>query len=73
LFFSLIVAIKDRLEDVDSKRLEQGLMDIDAIYNIEDIKEKSPSDIDFYNAISATTQGEKQRIIRDEYIKSFIF
>lgn len=73
LFFSLIVAIKDRLEDVDSKRLEQGLMDIDAIYNIEDIKEKSPNDIDFYNAISATTQGEKQRIIRDEYIKSFIF
>lgn len=73
LFFSLIMAIQDRLTDVDTKRLEQSLIDIDAIYNIENIKEKSPQDIDFYNAISATTQGEKQRKIRDEYIKSFIF
>lgn len=73
LFFSLIMAIQDRLPDIDTKRLEQSLIDIDAIYNIEDIKEKSPKDIDFYNAISATTQGEKQRKIRDEYIKGFIF
>ena len=73
LFFSLIMAIEDRLSDVNIKKLEQGLMDIDAIYNIEDVKEKSPEDIDFYNAISATTQGEKQRNIRNDYIKSFIF
>lgn len=73
LFFSLIMAIQDRLQDIDTKRLEQSLIDIDAIYNIEEIKEKSPKDIDFYNAISATTQGEKQRKIRDEYIKGFIF
>lgn len=72
LFFSLVMAIEERLSDVDTKRLGQVLMDIDAIYN-EDIKEKSPKDIDFYNAISATTQGEKQRRIRDEYLKSFIF
>lgn len=73
LFFSLVMAIEDRLSDVNIKKLEQGLMDIDAIYNIEDVKEKSPEDIDFYNAISATTQGEKQRNIRNDYIKSFIF
>ena len=73
LFFSLVMAIEDRLSDVNIKKLEQGLMDIDAIYNIKDVKEKSPEDIDFYNAISATTQGEKQRNIRNDYIKSFIF
>ena len=73
LFFSLIMAIQDRLAEINIKKLEQRLIDIDAIYNIEDIKDKSPKDIDFFNAISATTQGEKQRKIRDEYIKSFIF
>lgn len=72
LFFSLIMAIEKRLSDIDVKKLEQVLMDIDAIYNI-DIKEKTSKDIDFYNAISATTQGEKQRRIRDGYLKSFIF
>lgn len=73
VFFSLVMAIKDNLQDIDCHKLEQGLIDIDAIYNIEDVKDKSSKDIDFYNAISATTQGEKQRKIRDEYIKSFIF
>lgn len=73
LFFSLVMAIEDRLLDVNIKKLEQGLMDIDAIYNIDDVKEKSPKDIDFYNAISATTQGEKQRNIRNDYITGFIF
>ena len=33
LFFSLIMAIQDRLQDIDTKRLEQSLIDIDAIYN----------------------------------------
>lgn len=73
VFFSLVMAIKDNLQDIDYQKIEQGIIDIDAIYNIEEVKDKSSKDIDFYNAISATTQGEKQRKIRDEYIKSFIF
>lgn len=71
IFFSLVMAIKDLFQSVTIQKLEQGMIDIDAIYN-EDVENKSKKDIDFYNAISATTQGEKQRKIRDEYIKGFI-
>ena len=71
IFFSLVMAIKDLSQCVTIQKLEQGMIDIDAIYN-EDVENKSKKDIDFYNAISATTQGEKQRKIRDEYIKGFI-
>lgn len=73
LFFSLMLALNDRIKEFDVSRVEQGLIDIDARYNIENMDEKEPEDITFYNAVAATTQGEKQRTIRDEYIKRHIF
>ncbi len=72
LFFSLMIALGRDTGLYVTQKVERGLIEIDAHYNIEDINEKSPNDIEFYNAVSATTQGEKQRTIRDNYIKSFI-
>lgn len=71
LFFSLIITLCSVIENVDVKKVQKGLWEIDARYNV-DITDKTPSDVDFYNAVSATTQGEKQRKCRDAYIKSFI-
>lgn len=71
LFFSLLMALSDHAsyKHLNIAKIEQGLLDIDAHYNSEN---KSLDDIRFYNAVSATTQGENQRKIRDKYIKSFI-
>ncbi len=70
LFFSLLMALYSYKNVYDLKKISFGLMDIDARYNQD---QKSPEDMEFISAVSATTQGEKQRKIRDEYIKKFIF
>lgn len=72
LFFSLMVALGKDTSSYKIQKVGRGLVEIDARYNIEVVNDKSTDDIEFYNAVSATTQGEKQRLIRDKYIKSFI-
>ena len=44
----------------------------DLILELEEVENKEVEDIDFYNAVSATTQGQKQRETRDRYIKKYI-
>ena len=70
LFFSLLMALYGHEGEFNIKKITQGLLDIDAHYNMD---EKSQQDLEFISALSATTQGEKQRKIRDEYIKNFIY
>jgi|WetSurMetagenome_2_1015567.scaffolds.fasta_scaffold87174_2 hypothetical protein len=73
LFFSLLIVVNNILNDYNIRKIEQGLIDIDALYNNDiPIGEKDPRDTEFYNAVSATTQGKEQREIRDKYIKRFI-
>lgn len=72
IFFSLLMALTDNIENVKIDKVQQGLIEIDARYNIEEVENKEVEDIDFYNAVSATTQGQKQREIRDGYIKKYI-
>lgn len=72
LLFSLMIAI-DSIESVNTKQIEQGLFQIDSIFNSDiPVSEREKNDIDFYNASSSTTQGQTQREIRDSYIKSYI-
>lgn len=70
LFFSLLMTLYNHNGIYDIKKIELGIMDIDARYNQD---QKSPQDLEFVNAVSATTQGERQRKIRDTYIRNFIF
>lgn len=70
LFFSLLMALYSHEGAYNIEKITQGLLDIDAHYNMD---EKEQQDLEFASAISATTQGEKQRKIRDEYIKQFIY
>lgn len=70
LFFSLLMALYSHKGKVDVAKISSGLVEIDARYNQD---QKNPMDLEFINAVSATTQGGKQREIRDEYIKRFIF
>ena len=72
IFFSLLMALNDNIENVKIDKVQQGLIEIDARYNIEEVENKEVEDIDFYNAVSATTQGQTQREIRDRYIKKYI-
>lgn len=71
IFFSLIMALSNNIEDADIKKIEGGLLDIDTRYRLDN-SDKNQDDIDFYNAVSATTQGEEQRNNRDRYIKRYI-
>lgn len=71
IFFSLILALSDDIANADIKKIERGILEMDARYHLG-IAEKDQDDADFYNAISATTQGEEQRNDRDRYIKKYI-
>lgn len=71
IFFSLIIALSNNIGNVNIRKIEQGILDIDARYRL-DIADKNQDDVDFYNAVSATTQGEVQRTTRDVYIKRYI-
>lgn len=70
LFFSLLMSLHTHNGEYDTDKIGSGLMDIDARYNQDD---KNPNDLEFINAVSATTQGERQRKVRDEYIRKFIY
>ncbi len=72
LFFSLVIII-DSLDEINVSKIENGLFEIDAIFNSDiPISEREKDDIEFYNASSSTTQGLEQRKIRDAYIRKFI-
>lgn len=71
IFFSLLIVLYNNINNISQKKMENGLIEIDAHYRI-DIENKTQDDIEFYNAVAATTQGETQRQIRDNYIKKFI-
>lgn len=72
LFFSLLIIV-DQLTNISSEKIENGLFEIDAIFNSDvPIAERKKEDIEFYNASSSTTQGIEQRRTRNDYIKSFI-
>lgn len=72
VFFSLIMSIESNIEQIKLDKVKQALLDIDAHYHLEP-HEKSNLDKDFESAIASTTQGENQRLIRDSYLKSYIF
>lgn len=72
VLFSLIMAIEKNIENIELGRITQAILDIDAHYHLEP-QDKSESDKEFDAAIASTTQGENQRVTRDNYIKSFIF
>lgn len=72
LLFSLMIAL-DSLQKPVVKKIEQGLFEVDEIFNSDiPISERNKEDIDFYNASSSTTQGLDQRQIRNDYILSYI-
>lgn len=72
LFFSVMLVI-DSLEKPSLKKIENGLFEIDSIFNSDiPVSEREKEDIAFYNAVSATTQGKEQRSVRDTYIRKFI-
>lgn len=71
IFFSLVMALSDCIGNINVDKLAQGILDIDGLYHL-DIADKEQEDIDFYAAVSATTQGKDQRENRDKYIKRHI-
>ena len=71
VFFSLIMAIEKDIEIIKAKSVIRAMENIDDRYHLES-QNKNEADKDFEVAIAATTQGETQRAIRDNYIKGFI-
>ncbi len=72
VLFSLIMAVESDIENININRVKQSMIDIDAHYHL-DSEDKSDEDRVFESSISATTQGEQQRIARNGYIRSFLF
>lgn len=73
IFFSLLIALNEIDGHYSIKKIEDGITEIDARYNNDiPLSEKDSLDVEFSNAVSSTTQGKPQRIIRNSYIKSFI-
>lgn len=72
ILFSLIIALQDNLK-VKRSKLENALVEIDAIYNKDIPMDKRPrSELEFIDACRSTTQGISQRKIRDKFIRKFI-
>lgn len=69
IFFSLLIAL-DSIQNIDTKKVEHAIIEIDARFNSEE--NKATEDVDFYNACTSSTQRIAQRKIRDIYIKKFI-
>lgn len=69
IFFSLFLVLDSKTK-VNGKKLEQTLVDIDAIFNEADTQEKI--DQIFYEACTASTQRIKTRKIRHNYLASYI-
>lgn len=68
LFFSFLICL-DKAKNFNSKKTEESLFKIDAIYNSEDNSIKNQK---FRDACKASTQRITQRKIRDEFISSYI-
>jgi len=70
LFFTLCFVLDSIRGDITKSRLDQGLYEIDEIYNAEiPITDRESDDADFIMACTATTQGMRQRQIRDSYVR----
>jgi hypothetical protein len=69
IFFSLFIVL-DTLKSWSKIRVERAINEIDVRFNSEENKE--PSDIEFYNACTSTTQRISQRRIGDSYIHQFM-
>ena len=72
VLFSLIMAVESDIENINIAKVLQAMIDIDAHYHLDN-ENKSEDDRAFESAISATTQGEQQRLVRNRYVKGFIF
>jgi len=70
LFFTLCIILDSIRADIDTARLEHGLVTIDQIYNRDvRIDEREHSEVEFLIACTSTTQGISQRQIRDRYAR----
>ena len=69
IFFSLLLII-DSLSDLQNKKVEKALYEIDARYH-QDGEHMTDVDRDFIAASTATTQRIRQRKIRDTYMRKF--
>ncbi|OHD90958.1 DUF262 domain-containing protein [Sulfuricurvum sp. RIFCSPLOWO2_12_FULL_43_24] len=69
IFFSLLYVIHTK-QPLTIKKVEKAIIEIDERFNSD--TNKSPEDIEFYTACSATTQGIASRRIRHSYILSFM-
>lgn len=70
LFFTLCVVLDSVRCAIENSRLEQGLFDVDRIYNRDEpLSERERSEADFILACTASTQRIRQRQIRDNYIR----
>ncbi len=67
IFFSLLKVL-DSLQTPNQEQIAIGLREIDARYH----DNQNEDDRQFVEATSATTQRIRQRIIRDNYIRSFL-
>ncbi|MBF4517758.1 DUF262 domain-containing protein [Flavobacterium sp. ANB] len=71
LLLSLMIVI-DSLDKIDTKKIAKGLFEIDSIFLMDNVDDKSKDDIDFTAALAATTQSVISRKVRDSYIKKFV-
>ncbi len=69
IFFSLFLVL-DQKKKVNTKKLEQALIDIDAIFN--DVEAQDDEDKAFHAACTASTQRIKNRQERHDYLVKMI-
>lgn len=69
IFFSLFLVL-DQKKKISIKKLEQALIDVDAIFN--DVEAQGEEDKAFYAACTASTQRIKNRKERHDYLSKMI-
>jgi hypothetical protein len=69
IFFSLFFLL-DSKPTIQEKKLEQALIDIDAVFNDETVQKAK--DKEFYDACTASTQRIKSRDVRHNYLANHI-
>lgn len=69
IFFSLFLVL-DKKKKISIKKLEQALIDVDAIFN--DVKAQNDEDKTFHAACTASTQRIKNRKERHDYLAKMI-
>lgn len=72
LFFSLLIVL-DSIQELNKRRIENSLLDIDAIFNDDTPINERPADvISFINSVQATTQRIAQRQTRDAFLRQHL-